>query len=143
MAATTTPEATLSRAVAAINAGHHQKGARLAYQAAWDALSRKAASHGRALVDDDDAIVFTQWLDANNTAQPTIYDRNGQDLGRKLAVTSNFIVAMGFKDHAGQYPRQQQDNALDYWSPEDYHRYLPHVSELVQSVKDILPKDDN
>lgn len=57
---------------------------------------------------------------------------------------SNFIVAMGFKDHAGQYPRQQQDNALDYWSPEDYHRYPPpHVSELVQSVKDILPKDDN
>ena len=139
-AAAVTPEETLSRAVAAINAGHHQKGAKLAYQAAWYALSRKAASHDRALVDDDEAIVFTQRLDANNTAQPIIYDRNGASIGRKLAITGSFIIAMGFKEHAEIPLQVQQTNTERYWEPHEYQRYLTPVRELINAVTHIVPQ---
>ena len=122
-AAAVTPEATFSRAVAAINAGHHQKGARLAYRAAWDALSRQAAIHGRPFNDDTSALAFTQWLDANNSAQPTIYDRNGASLGRKLAITGGFIIAMGFKEHAETPLLVQQTNTERYWELHEYQRY--------------------
>ena len=141
-AATAAPEETLSRAVAAINAGHHQKGAKLAYQAAWDALSRQATLHGRFFNDDASALEFTQWLDANNSAQPIIYDRNGASLGRKLAITSGFIIAMGFKEHAETPLQVQQANTERYWQPHEYHRYLPPVRELTSAVKHIAPQDE-
>ena len=141
--AATTPEETLSRAVAAINAGHHQKGASLAYQAAWDALGRQAALHGRSFNDDISALEFAQWLDANNSAQPIIYDRNGASLGRKLAITGGFIIAMGFKEHAETPLQFQQTNTERYWEPHEYQSYLPPVRELINAVKHIAPQDES
>lgn len=140
---TTSPAEILHQAQEAIEAGHLQHGAGLAYAAAWNAISQKAANHGQTLVNDDDAITFAQWLDANNPAQPIVYDRNGQDIGRKMVVTGSYIVALAFKDHADLYPQQQRHDGLYYWSLTDYRRYLPQVGELVQSVSLICPQDNN
>lgn len=137
-----TPEAIISRATAAVHAGHLQKGARLAYQAAWDALTYKASRHGRTFSDDDEALGFTQWLDANNAAEPVLYDHNGECLGRALTITSDFLVAMSFKEHAETPLEFQQTDTHRYWEPHEYRQYLPLVTELIRNVNDIKPQDE-
>lgn len=136
------PEETLSRAAAAIDAGHHQKGAQLAYQAAWDTLCNKAANHGRQLNDDSSALSFSQWLDDNNPEEPISYDLNGAPIGRKPNVAGGFIIAMAFKEIAETPWHVQRSNTDRYWEPHEYQRYLNPVKTLVSTVPHLTPQDE-
>ena len=139
-----TPIETLEAASAEIAAGRVQKGARLAYEAAFGAVSDAAKRHKRPCETTEDARDFVRWLDGLPTKpgdwlkDTRIFDWVHDDNAPPLPIPEfigAFGVAEAFKGH-GEAPPE-----LTYWEPGEYVMFLPAVRELVEKVETAEPRD--
>ena len=139
-----TPIETLEAASAEIAAGRVQKGARLAYEAAFRAVANAAKRHDRPCETIEDARDFVRWLDGlptkpgNWLKDTRIFDWVNDDQAPQLPIPE-FIGAFGvaeeFKRH-GEVPLE-----LTHWEPDEYVIFLPAVRELVEKVEAAEPRD--
>ena len=139
-----TPIETLEAASAEIAAGRVQKGARLAYEAAFRAVANAAKRHKRPCETIEDARDFVRWLDGlptkpgNWLKDTRIFDWVNDDQAPQPPIPE-FIGAFGvaeeFKRH-GEAPLE-----LTHWEPDEYVIFLPAVRELVEKVEAAEPRD--
>jgi len=131
---------TLDAATAHIEAGRIQEGARIAYDAAFQAVAGAAQRHKRPCKTIEDARKFVSWLDGLPTEPDDPVDNAPLfDLGEDGQPIPEFIgafdVAEEFKRHA------EAPTELTSWQPDEYAFYLPAVRWLVEELETAQPRD--
>ncbi len=139
-----TPMKKLDAATAHIEAGRVQEGARLAYDAAFQAVAEAARRHDRPCETVQDARDFVRWLDGLPTEpdewlkDAPIFDWLNDDHAPQLPIPEfigAFDVAEQFKRHA------QAPIELTHWQPDEYVIFLPAVQWLIEELKTAQPRD--
>ncbi len=139
-----TPIETLEAASAEIAAGRVQKGARLAYEAAFRAVADAAKRHKRPCETIEDARKFVCWLeglpsepnDPVDNAPLFDWDEDGQPIPLPAPeFIAAFDVAESFKHH-GESPLE-----LTHWEPDGYAFYLPAIRWLVVELETAQRRD--
>ena len=139
-----TPIETLEAAAADIAAGRVQKGARLAYEAAFRAVADAARRHKRPCKTIEDARKFVCWLeglpsepdDPVDNAPLFDWDEDGQPVPLPgPEFIGAFDVAEEFKRHA------EAPTECTSWQPDEYAFYLPAVRWLVEELETAQPRD--
>ena len=131
------PTAMLKQAAAVIDAGQIREGARLAYEAAFAAVSAAAARHQVPCRNDDDAEAFLIRLDNPPFAPGDSYkhyDPTFQTMLPTFDFTAGFDIALAYKQHA--------EAPLTDWQPDEYAFFLPAIAGLIEDLKDAqLPQE--
>ena len=139
-----TPIETLEAASADIAAGRVQKGARLAYEAAFQAVADAAKRHERPCKTIEDARNFVQWMeglptdpdDPMDNAPLFDWDEEGQPIPLPAPeLIGAFDVAESFKHH-GESPLE-----LTYWEADEYAMFLPAIRWLVKELETAQRRD--
>ena len=139
-----TPMKKLEDATAHIEAGLVQEGARLAYDAAFQAVTEAARRHDRSCKTLEDARKFVCWLeglpsephDPVDNAPLFDLDEDGQPILLPIPeFIGAFDVAEEFKRHA------EAPTELTSWQPDEYAFYLPAVRWLVGELETAQPRD--
>ncbi len=139
-----TPMETLDAAAAHIVAGQVREGARLAYDAAFQAVAEAARRHKRPCETVQDARNFVCWLDGLPTDKgdwlkdAPIFDWLNDDQAPQLPIPEfigAFDVAEEFKRHA------EAPTEFTSWQPDEYAFYLPAVRWLVEELETAQPRD--
>ena len=139
-----TPVETLEAASAEIAAGRVQKGARLAYEAAFRAVANAAQRHDWPCETIGDARDFVRWLEGlpdepfDWFKDTPIFDWIKDDNAPQLPIPEfigAFNVAEEFKRH-GEAPLE-----LTHWEPDEYVIFLPAVQWLVEEMETAQRRD--
>lgn len=139
-----TPMKKLDAATAHIEAGRVQEGARLAYDAAFQAVAEAARRHDRPCKTLEDARDFVCWLDGlpmdkvDWLKDAPIFDWLNDDHAPQLPIPefiAAFDVAEEFKRH-GEAPAE-----LTSWQPDEYVLFLPGVQWLIEELETAQPRD--
>ena len=139
-----TPIETLEAASAEIAAGRLQKGARLAYEAAFRAVANAAKRHKRPCETIEDARKFVCWLEGlpsepdDPVDNAPLFDRDedGQPIPLPAPeFIGAFDIAESFKHH-GQSPIE-----LTYWEADEYTMFLPAIQWLVEEMETAQRRD--
>lgn len=137
-----TPTEIFEQASCEIDAGRVQEGARLAYEAAFDAVATAAARYALPCKNEADAREFLRRLDGfppHPSDWNTSLDINGPDPIPIPEYTAGFNVARSFKEHAETpLPHQAQDTIM-YWRPEEYAIFLPAIQGLIIRLGNVQP----
>ena len=130
-------EATFAKAVAALDAGDHQHGASLVYQAAVQAVRTAADRLGMPSDTREELKVVVHKLDGFDPEE--VWQSYLADPTITLDVplhTSYFMVAESFKEHAEIPLDVQARDTERYWQPEEYSWFLSPVQELIRLLGD-------
>ena len=139
-----TPIETLEAASAEIAAGRVQKGARLAYEAAFRSVADAARRHGRPCETIEDARDFVRWMEGfpdepfNWVKDSPLFDWLKDENAPLLPIPEfigAFSVAESFKHH-GEAPLE-----LTHWEPDEYAIFLPSIRFLVEEMETAQPRD--
>ena len=127
-----------------IAAGRVREGARLAYEAAFQAIADAAQRHDRPCETIEDARAFVRWMEGLPTEPDAwlkdvpLLDWFEDEQGNLLPIPE-LIPALDiveeFKRHAEASPE------LTSWQPDDYVFYLPAVQWIVEEMKTTQPRD--
>lgn len=139
-----TPIETLEAASEEIAAGRVQEGARLAYDAAFQAIADAAQRHDRPCETIEDARDFVRWMEGLPTEpfdwfkDTPIFDWIKDDNAPQLPIPEfigAFSVAEEFKRHA--------ESPLEFtsWQPEEYVIFLPAIRQLVEEMETAQRRD--
>ena len=137
-----TPTEIFEQAACEIDAGQIQQGAKLAYEAAQQSLRTKARQHCKNVESDRQALEFARWLDTHDHSQEVVYDRSGSPMPPLMRVTSGFLTALAFKDHAETPLSQHCHDPIRFWEPDEYRYFLPSIARLIRLVKTITPTEN-
>ena len=139
-----TPIETLEAASEEIAAGRVREGARLAYDAAFQAIADAAQRHDRPCETIEDARGFVRWMEGLPTdpddwlKDVPLLDWFEDEQGNLLPIPE-LIPALDiveeFKRHAEAPPE------LTSWQPNEYVFYLPAVQWIVEEMKTAQPRD--
>lgn len=139
-----TPMETFEAASADIAAGRVQEGARLAYEAAFQAVADAAKRHKRPCETIEDAREFVRWMEGfpdepfDWAKDSPIFDWVKDDNAPLLPIPEfigAFDIAESFKHH-GESPLE-----LTHWEPDEYAFYLPAVRWLVEEMETAQRRD--
>lgn len=59
-----------------------------------------------------------------------------------MRVTSGFLTALAFKDHAETPLSQHCHDPIRFWEPDEYRCFLPSIARLIRLVKTITPTEN-
>ena len=139
-----TPMETFEAASADIAAGRVQEGARLAYEAAFQAVADAAKRHKQPCETIEDAREFVRWMEGfpdepfDWAKDSPIFDWVKDDNAPLLPIPEfigAFDIAESFKHH-GESPLE-----LTHWEPDEYAFYLPAVRWLVEEMETAQRRD--
>ena len=150
------PSLILARAEAAFARSEHQCGARLAYQAALQAVAAAAARDNFSCETVQDAKAYLKSLDPALPDLDTLLNdfgaiiayieqplrSNGDDQNALPSIElppsplhiEFFGVAESFQEHADTPMTVQAKNPERYWQPDEYVAYLSPVRELISML---------
>ena len=139
-----TPMETFDAASANIADGRVQEGARLAYEAAFQAVADAAKRHRRPCKTIEDARDFVRWMEGfpdepfDWAKDSRVFDWVKDDNAPQLPIPEfigAFDIAESFKHH-GESPLE-----LTHWEPDEYVIFLPAIRFLVEELETAQPRD--
>lgn len=125
---------TMAQAVAMAHTGDFNQAARLAYQAAFQAVCQKAQQFQHPCNDDEDAVRFVRWLDDRVAESEPILYLNGEPPLPLLRLTGGFLNALAFKQEASIPSHNAAWKENPPWTPEEFDFYLPAIACFVDQL---------
>ena len=129
-------EETFAEASAALDAGHYQHGASLAYQAAVQAVREAAGRLGMPSETREELKAVVHKLDGYDPEEAwQAYLADPTTIIDLPLHSGYFMVAESFKEHAETPLEVQARDTERYWEPEEYAIFLDPVRELISLIR--------